>query len=218
MLRPFMLATVWLAMFLLEFGPFIKSFFKKINAKKVLGYSAFVLGLLTVLWIVYPTVQKKVHSYKYNATHLITKGYEERAKLRKADDVIDASNMPKAIFMSHVRYIVTPMPHSIIKRMFSSGLKSEYGKTSEFLRLYTLIVYYFALVWLLINIKSVVRTIGALGFQQKAILLWLFAFLPIYSIAHFGGSHQRLKLPFQLLVLILFIYTRKFKKNKRNLT
>ncbi|TAI47541.1 hypothetical protein [Flagellimonas allohymeniacidonis] len=212
MLRPFMLATVWLAVIFFEIGPFIKNLITKINVKRIASFLVFVLALGIVVFFASPTIGKKIRSYQYNATYLVTKGYEERAKQRRADGVIDASNMPKAIFMSHVRYVLTPMPHAIVERMFSSELSTEYGITSEALRLYTQLVYYFILIWLLFNLRTVYRSLRILVFEQKAFLLWLLAFLPIYSIAHFGGSHQRLKLPFQLLLLILFIYSRHFKK------
>lgn len=215
MLRPFMLASVWIALVLFEIAPFIRNFIRKIEIKKVLSFLAFALLFLIVLIVANPVISKKIHSYRYNATYLIMQGYEERAKLRKADDVIDTSNLPKAIFMSHVRYVLTPVPNSILKRMFSADLSTEYGLTSEVLRLINQLVYYYLLIWILFNLTTVIRSLRKFNFEQRAFLIWLLTFLPVYSIAHFGGSHQRLKLPFQILILLIFIYARHYKKLRK---
>ncbi len=218
MLRPFMFATAFIAIIAVEsFSLF--SISKKISSRQKLFKLSLILFLGLSILSIYPLITDKVDSYFYNARYMLTEGFSERAIERKADEIIDVTNIPKSIIIGHIRYILTPVPTSLLKRLISNEFDFlNYGIVGEILRLINQINYYLIMILVLINFKSVIKTIQYFSREQKGFLLWLLAFLPIYAVAHFGGSHQRLKLPFQIFLFIIYVYATKIKKetNKNN--
>jgi len=65
----------------------------------------------------------------------------------------------------------------------------------------------------LINIKKAYKIIKYLNPAMKSFMFISFTYLPIYSILHFGGVHQRSKIPFQILIILVGLIIYKNKKS-----
>jgi hypothetical protein len=211
MLRPFMLVTALISIFIYEII--------FVDKKLMINRYALLLRRVSVLIafcivgvLVYPLIKPKLESYLYNGTWLLESGYANIAKQKGVGDLIDSSNIPKALGFAVIRYVMTPQPDSIVRRWVSSEYEgSVYGFSSEAVRFLNQLVYYFLLIYLLINFRTVFSSFSGMNSTQKSLLTWMFLFMPIYAFVHFGGSHQRLKLPFQMMVFILAVYSYNYK-------
>jgi len=212
MLRPFMLVTALMGVFLFDvifIDKKLKISRASIAAKRIGVMMLFVISSV----LVYPFVKDKMETYLYNGRWLLESGYADIARNKGVGDLVDSSNVPKALGFAVVRYVMTPQPDSIVRRLMEKELEaSPYGVSSEILRFVNQVFYYVLLLYLALNVRNAVSTIYTLNSTQKAVLFWLFIFLPIYSFVHFGGSHQRLKLPFQLMVFLIASYVFLLKR------
>lgn len=216
-LRPFMLVTALVSIFAYEVffdGGGVRVSRMSGMVKKVGVLFAFALASM----IVYPTVKNKLDSYLYNGQWLLESGYANIAKDKGVGDLVDSSNVPKALSFAVLRFIFTPQPDSIIRRWLKDDIPpNPYGLSSELLRLFNQIISYSIILYLLFNFKNAYSSLKKMDSTQRAVLTWCLVFLPIYAFVHFGGSHQRLKLPFQMMLFITACYTYLDKRENKKI-
>ena len=146
----------------------------------------------------------------YNGTYFFAEGIVERAGINDFE-YFYPDNLPLTFSYASLRYILTPMPTSIIERLFSD-YSHKYGNFSEIIRLFHQIIYYFVLIFTFFNWRKIWSFLKKLNSLYKLILLNFLVYMPIYSVYAFGGVHQRTKFPFQLALIIIYIVYRQFKK------
>jgi hypothetical protein len=117
-------------------------------------------------------------------------------------------NRPRDLLIAGLRYAFTPTPISLIKRM-STGGSEEWGVVEDIVRAWNQIGYYFLIIYILFRWKTIIYVIKEMTVHQKALLMGLLMYLPIYSMHLYGACHQRLKLPFQLAVLSIAVLVRR---------
>lgn len=173
---------------------------------------------LSVLFLVLPLLffifKLKINQYLYNFNYYIGEGLADRVEQRQAEELGDFAS-PLFWIKAHLRYLFTPLPTSIATSLFDSSQSFTYGLTSKILRLINQTIYYGFIFYILINIKKAYKFIKYLNPAMKSFILILFSYFPIYSILHFGGVHQRTKLPFQILVILIGLIIYKIKKLKK---
>ena len=163
--------------------------------------------LFLVLPILFFILELRINQYLYNFNYYIGEGLADRVEQRQAVDLGDFT-APSFWIKAHLRYLFTPIPTSIVASLFDSSQSFTYGLTSKILRLINQTIYYGFILYVLINIKKAYKFIKYLNPAMKSFMLISFSHFPIYSILHFGGVHQRTKLPFQiLLILVGFLST-----------
>ena len=105
-------------------------------------------------------------------------------------------------------YIATPMPHSLLKRIASGG-SDIWGITDDVFRVIGQIIYYLMIISVVVIIvikpKESFKKIKLVSVELKAFILTLLLYAPVYAIHLSGITHQRLKVPFQIAVFIIFI-------------
>jgi hypothetical protein len=216
-LRPFMLGTALMAIVFFELF-FNEELNRRGLVTKYFSRVGFLMVVVSLGFLVYPVVKSRLDTYLYNGQWLLESGYVSIAKDKGVEDLIDSSNVPRAIVFATLRYIFTPQPDSIIRRWLDSDIPpSPYGFISEFLRLFNQVIFYLVIIYLAFNFRSALRVLASMNSTQKAMLFWFVMFLPIYSFVHFGGAHQRLKLPFQLALVIIALYSYLHKQDKKRL-
>lgn len=210
-LRPFMAGTMIASILIIELSKFIRSFISRNrNPLKLIIYIIILTaGIGVALRFVMPNVSR----YFYNAEYVLNEGFEERLEYRTGGSV-ESTNKNRAILLGHVRYLITPLPTSKIKNLLSDSPEVTYGYSSEIFRTYSQFVYYYLLLYLAFNFRYLPKILRGFSSTQISFLIWLFAFFPIYSIAHFGTGHQRLKLPFQIFILIIYLCVNHYKSKK----
>ena len=147
----------------------------------------------------------------YNGTYFFAEGIVERSK-RNGFEYFYKDNLPLTFSYASLRYIFTPMPTSIIERLFSD-YSHKYGNFSEIIRFFHQTIYYFVLILTFFNWRRIWSFFKKLNSLNKLILLNFLVYMPIYSVYAFGGVHQRTKFPFQLALIIIYILYRQNKKN-----
>jgi hypothetical protein len=113
---------------------------------------------------------------------------------------------------SLVRYIVTPLPTSIMSRLLEGG-SLTWGWFDDVVRIFNQCGYYFLLIYLLINLKILFQALRVAGAMKNFILCSLMMYWPIYSFHLYGSTHQRLKISFQLAIFLMFLLVRDRKRN-----
>jgi len=123
-------------------------------------------------------------------------------------------NRIKDALISMVRYVLTPMPHSLVGRIIEGG-SERWGILDDIIRLWHQIGYYLLLTYLVLNIRKIKKIIKMLSKMQAVFILAFLAYWPIYSFYLYAGTHQRLKIPFQIVIFIISmnIYNHKNKES-----
>ncbi len=188
----------------------IKTRIKRI--KKVKLYSTvFVLIILIIsLFLIFPKIQKKTKSYLVAITFYTGEGYKTKIEEAKG---IQTGNKITDYLVGGIRYAFTPIPTSIFGRFIKGGSIS--GLTDDLIRTINQTIYYFLLLYILYNFKYIPQLRKKMNTLQKVFLLSLLLFLPIYTYYRFGMGHQRIKIPFQIAVFIIFVYIKRIKINRK---
>ncbi|MDC3130450.1 hypothetical protein OA870_04395 [Bacteroidota bacterium] len=196
---------------------FVLSYYLMPKTKTKMQIMKYILFFSISVFLIFEIFSYKIDQYYYNLTYYLSEGLEERIKLRRAEVLGDSES---AFFWlkAHLRYAFTPMPHSIISSLYDGAESFTYGLTSKILRLINQIIYFGFLVYSVLNFSKLYSVFKNLNSSAKSFLLISFSYLPIYSFLHFGGVHQRTKLPFQVAIIIigLLIWRYKRLKNARN--
>jgi len=106
------------------------------------------------------------------------------------------------LVVSIFRYVVTPLPHSLFGRLLAGG-STEWGMVDDVVRLGHQLVYFALGMFVLSRIGRLRWLFRSITPAQKATLLFLLAYAPVYGIHLFGVSHQRLKVPFQIAIALI---------------
>lgn len=197
-LRPILLFASISIFFIVNFRYYIKN---KINL-------IFVILLFSSLVYFSSAYIEKII---YNGTYFFAEGIVERAGIN-GFEYFYPDNLPLTFSYASLRYILTPMPTSIIERLFSD-YSHKYGNFSEIIRFFHQTIYYFVLIFTFFNWRKIWSFLKKLNSLNKLILLNFLVYMPIYSVYAFGGVHQRTKFPFQLALIIIYILYRQLKKN-----
>ena len=179
------------------------------------------ISLILVIFIFSLTIYM---SYGYitkiyiNGSYFLAEGIVDKAQ-ENGFEYFYPDNLPLTFSYASLRYIFTPIPTSIIERLFSD-YSHKYGNFSEIIRLLHQCIYYYILIYIFLSWRKILRFFKKLNSLHKIILLNFLIYMPTYSIYAFGGVHQRTKLPFQLALIIIYICYTQIKKNsysKKNL-
>jgi len=186
----------------------LKSFFFHLKVKKMVLLYVFFIGILLVAIFSIPYVRKRINSYTYYVEYYtVGDGYQKRIESR-AD--FSTGNIIGDYTLGAIRYIVTPIPTSLIGRIIF-GNNSSWGILDDIIRLIHQVFYYYFLLYVFLNARYIYIKLRQLEPAAKQLLLLLIMYLPMYTFYGFGVSHQRNKLPFQLAIFLLFIINKNLK-------
>ena len=216
LLRPFAAVIVFIILLLQLCLLTIKPL-KKLSISK--RFSQKFLILVVIAMIISPfTVPVVRHSivkhYNWFIYTTFDKGYEMKIEKRVQSDLRYASgNKVKDFCVAGVRYVVTPIPTSLLER-FMKGGSEQWGVVDDLIRIVTQIGYYFLLGYLLINARNIWPVFRQMSVSGRAFILCLLTYWPIYSYHLYGVTHQRLKLPFQIVIFLIAMGVSEYKKNR----
>lgn len=203
LLRPF---TAMAMVILLTMNEFIQFFKRLKNGKLRFG----VLLLIIPLGLLWNTVQDKVLNY-YQYLIYTTFGAEAVSRAAVASNGLASGNIFVDFPISLMRYIFTPFPTSVLARLLEGG-SEMWGFVDDIVLLVNQLGFYIILIYLVFNVKWVVKTIKRL----PRMIFYLFAsyliYWPIYSFHLYGVTHLRQKIMFQIVLFLIALLTSKHKK------
>jgi len=208
--------------FILILTTFFFFFFKKKRIKKNKQIGRGPVRRFVILSILLPvlyftlqtTINQKIVRYisyvEYN--FFDSKKYEERIAAKDVVSLATSNNIIVNVFYGSLRYIGSPIPTSLLSRIFKGG--GKYGQTDDITRMINQILYYYFLIYIFFNFWHIKLVFKKLTTPQIIILSFFFCHLLIYSFLAFGGTHQRTKIPFQLFIFIIYSLIIYNKKNE----
>ena len=200
LLRPFTLYTIIaIYFFLYHISGSNRSFKTQI-------YSLIII--IVIISFFWNPISNKLNSYIYNFNYHSQYTLEDRSAKSGFSDYYFSNNLVKTYSFAALRFLITPLPHSLFSRLINDG-GTKYGTYSEILRFIHQLVYFYILGYLIYNIKHILPTITNFSSKQKLLLYSYLAYLPIYSFYNLGGVHQRTKVPFQIAVILIFLFIKK---------
>ena len=213
-LRPFAAIIVFvillLQILLLTIKPLKRLAISKRFTKKIL-----ILIIISVIISPFaaPVVRHSiVKHYNWFIYTTFAKGYEMKVENRVRNDPRYASgNKVKDFCVASVRYAVTPIPTSIFGRLIKGGAE-QWGMVDDLIRFLNQIGYYFMLIFLILNARYIPVVFLKLTPAGKAFVLSQLTYWPIYSFHLYGVTHQRLKIPLQIVVFLIAMGVSEYKK------
>ncbi len=202
-LRPFVLILLLIS--------FLFARFIKLNQGKLLLNFIALLAFFALSIISYDLISKRIETYSYNLNYYTNEGLSARVDSRGAN-FLGEINSVNFWINAHLRYAFTPRPTSMLISILDGSDPLTYGLTSKFLRIINQIFYFIAIVYILLNFRKIITAIRIYTAIQFSFLIVMFSYFPIYSFYHFGGVHQRTKIPFQIFIIILAYTIYKYKK------
>jgi len=209
-LRPFtacLITTIILLQIIYQIGKkLIKLKFYKNHIKKIV-----ILFIITFILLplfggnIIMIIKHNLNKFIY---YVIGEGHEELAELRSPH--YTSGNKLKDFIVAGIRYSFTPIPTSIIIRAAGGG--SDWGFVDDLIRIYNQIIYYILLGYLIMNVRYITKIFTRMTYGQKAVILYLLSYWPIYSLYLYGVSHQRIKIPFQIAVFLIVFIIKNYKK------
>lgn len=158
---------------------------------------------------------EKISRYYYYTEYNFSadsKAYDDRVNSKGVADFITSENVISNTLFGALRYLVTPIPTSLLLRISEGG--GKFGTTDDLVRVINQILYYYFLGYIFLNIRYLKLTVTMLTPNQLIILSYFFTHLFIYSFISFGGSHQRNKIPFQMFIFIVYALILFYKKHE----
>lgn len=172
------------------------------------------LGLLIVLLASVPWVDTIVtRSWNLVLIRAEAASVEAEAGIPLEDREVRVPSNVKDVGVAVLRYVVTPLPTSLARRIRQGG--SSWGIVDDSVRLIHQLSVLFMAAMLLLNFKWVWQAVTSLTRGQAALLMILASHLPLYVAYSGGGSHQRNKLPFQLAIFLIFATVHQLKRHRR---
>lgn len=172
----------------------------------------FIVSLLFFIFA-YILIKDYIASYFNYYTYL----YDNSGDVDARGVVASGFNI-KDFSYALLTYIATPMPHSLIERIVDGG-SEIWGITDDVFRAIGQVLYYIMIASIVfitaIKPKKSIEKIKLVPVELKALILTFILYAPIYAIHLSGITHQRLKVPFQIAVFIIFIIL-FFKVNHEN--
>jgi len=177
---------------------------------------AFVIVILLFMFlgnVFKDQISKVTQSFTYNIQYNYIDNYINSAKFTKYGDGY-TGNISRDRIYGAFRYVFAPLPTSLISRLFSGT--NPQGRVDDIFRIIHQMIYYYLLMYIILNIKHVKKVLSSFTYLQINVFLYLSAYMPIYSFYLFGSSHQRHKIPFQIAIFILYYYIMTDKKSSIN--
>lgn len=212
-LRPFV--VIYIFILILSIDIFI-SFYKvlrfksscmKMDLKKVYRILGFAIAIILILYFFYPTIENRVEGYYYRIK--VYTGEQHYQRIEKLD-AIETGSKAKNYLIAAARYTFAPIPTSIFNRFMEGG--SESGVLDDLIRVLNQTFYYFIFIYVLFNMRWLIKVFLGYTKMQKLTILSFLMYMPIYSFYRFGIGHQRVKLPFQIAIFILFLSIMALKR------
>ena len=169
-----------------------------------------VVMTVAIVSVFYAPLIHKFEGYFIWYTYTTTVGSDEHMQIVSGGYA--TGNRMFDFGVSLVRYVATPLPTSIMFRLLEGG-SAVWGWFDDVVRFFNQCGYYFLLIYLLINSKILFQALRVAGAMKNVILCSLMIYWPIYSFHLYGSTHQRLKIPFQLAIFLMFLLVRNRKRN-----
>lgn len=208
-LRPLFIVLVLVITLFIKYIPQTFKLFSKYNK---LSNMLVIISIVTLSVVWYDNLYSLFQRYYLHIQYSFGEGYEKTADLIGYQT---SSNIKKDFFVNSLRYIIAPIPISLINRLTQGA--SVWGYVDELIRILHQTIYYYLMIYVLVNVKLLFKSILSLTKLQTSILAFFLAHLPIYSFYLFGATHQRTKIPFQIAVFIFYYLIILSKKRKNNL-
>lgn len=196
--------------FFFKYVKFPKRYIRRSSLRMILLYT---LGLVLAFFALksIPYIESRVKSYYFYFDYYTSGGgYQQKLEDREG---ISTGNKTTDYLIGGIRYITTPIPTSMVKRVLSGGTE-DWGRIDDIIRMINQIFYYFFMFYALFNFKSIYCKLKLIEPGARQLILLLLFYLPVYSFYGFGVTHQRNKLPFQLAFFLFFIINTNLKNKK----
>lgn len=206
----FLLRPLFLVLIFFIFSMFYFVSNKHISFQNKMKLILLVLLLVLLFYAIFRTkINAIVTSYFYNIVYNFSVGYSD--KVASFDEAYKSTgNVFYDFIYNCFRFIVTPLPTSLFKRVLFES--NSWGYIDDVVRIINQSFYFYFLFYCVYNVKLSIQVLRKMDNVQKSILMFLFAHLPIYSFYLLGLVHQRTKLPFQLIFLIIYFFIKIEKK------
>lgn len=176
---------------------------------------AFSSGMLLIIFVVAVFgfiggyLNEFIDSRVYWLEYRFIENIEDTLDGRNA--VLQTGNLGHDLVAGIMRYIFTPVPTSIISAYVSGELVFTYGVVESIVRLANQVLFYGIGFYILTRPRRFFSILWGLHREQKLVLALLLAHSLIYGIYLLGSGHQRLKMPFQLgvVVISLTVYSQR---------
>jgi hypothetical protein len=168
-------------------------------------------AFLLAVFVFAEPVLGRVDRYYAWAGYVLGEGFAERALDRGLETEFVSGSWRRRIVVGAGKYMLAPIPTSLLTRIVRGG-SEQWGMVDDVVRTIHQTSYYAMLAFLVIRWRYWTRAFGALSRGQVMLLAALFLYLPIYSVYHFGLGHQRIKIPFQLAVVLFAIVVHRVRK------
>lgn len=197
MLRPFVLGLVLISFFIVSY----------LNSIRGLSARGKFLKLFTILTIslisaaiLYMVFKDKIDQYYRTLIFIQENGLKLDSSKTEVQPGLSAQYFLYSIF----RYILTPIPTSLLERIFSGATK--FGYLDDFIRMLNQTSLYFMYIYIFFNIRLLRPAIKKIQENSYCYLFLVFAVLNsiAYALYYAGGGHSRLKLVFYLACFLIF--------------
>lgn len=202
---------VFLIIFIILFVKFAPIFLARYSLKDGLKYT---VPLIFIVLLGYILFKNRIDTIINSITMQITYRYiDNNATLfnSRGDGGAYSGHIFKYFFFRSIpRYILTPIPTSLISRLLNGGSK-QWGITDDFIRTINQFIYYYLLLYLFFNLKYLNKIIKELNEIQLIAIGFLLSYMPIYAFYLLGVAQQRLKIPFQFAIFIIYYLILTYK-------
>jgi len=173
------------------------------------------MSVILILLLLGPIAYSKLEFAMNRATLNIEEGGKRLERMEEQGYA--TGNRLRDLVVAGSRYVLTPIPLSTLQRLFAGG-SEDWGVLDDMIRVWNQSGYYLLLIYILFRWKTAVSVIRKMTAPQLSVIMSLFIYMPIYSLHLYGVCHQRLKLPFQLAVMIIAVLVWQYrKKNKKEI-
>ena len=170
-------------------------------------FALMVLGL-GLLIVVGPAIWEKIEVY--------SRWFEYTTGAGRLEHLgnIGVSELDDGYLLGMARFITTPLPWSLIERIFDGG-RQVWTTSDDIVRLIHQIGYFSCLAYIFMNPKQLVSAVYETNRFLQLFLLSCISYAPIYAFHLLGMSHQRAKLPFQIAIFIVALLIQSKKRDAR---
>jgi len=168
-------------------------------------------GVLLAGVVFFEPVLDRIQRYEVWSEYALGRGYAERALERGVEPTFVVGPLPRTVVVSAGRYTLAPIPTSLVERLAQGG-SAQWGLVDDFVRLLHQLTFYGILLFLFVRWRYWSSALRSLERGQVMIFAALSLYLPIYAVYHFGLSHQRVKIPFQLAVALFALVVHRTRQ------
>ena len=155
-------------------------------------------------------------SISYYKWFLFTTGEGRVEHLERVASAYKSQNILKDLMISMVRYAATPIPTSVLERALEGG-SAMWGLVDDLVRLVHQTAYYGMVIYLMAHWRTAISAMKSLRKEQGIFVLTFLTYWPIYSLHLYGVTHQRSKLPLQIVVFlfVMLVWSRRSKSERQ---